>query len=92
MQKQVSTSFRAVQVISPAAVIIVCSHLIRCMLTTLHLGVHLIGEVVVITSDTCTAHKLGVHLYYPSEGASSLGMGTCDAETALDQFSPGEGR
>ena len=88
MQKQVSTSFRAVQVISPAAVIIVWSHLIPCMLSAFTYT----GEVVVITSDTCTAHKLGVHLYYPSEDASSLGMGTCDAETALDQFSPGEGR
>ena len=83
MQKQISTSFRAVSVISPAAVIIAWSHLIRCILAC---------EVLVITRHSCTAHELGVHLYYPSEDASSLGMGTCDAETALDQFTPGEGR
>ena len=59
MQKQVSTSFRAVSVISPAAVIFVWSHLIRCMLATLHPVIELL-EAVVMTRCMAVA-KWHVH-------------------------------
>ena len=71
-----------------------CLGTLRCMLATLQLCAHLC-EVLVITPHSYIARLFVnqcVHLYYPSEDALLLGMGTCDAETALDQFSPGIGR